>query len=412
MRYVRRLPLSLKLIWLFALLLTCAALAIWLFYLFRFFSALGLPALDGDPLMLRLGLDLFLLSISSIFPVAWYARRFRRGGLPSAVLSVRQTLLAVVLLAFLPFAVLAMDLLAPSTLLIGWIKLGLSMLALVLVFGGSIFAGLRSTPSAGTASPLTSVTPAVPTATNDMSDSGGGASMDSPMQNPTPFKTAWWSFDLGQYRSCDGTYCFYAYESIPPIRELDGTLDWLGPLDPQTDREMEIHRNTVEARGKLAQIEADAAKLGVALPESFVRLMGSPELQDRIPSCTACFFRLSKHITPCVGAEHGYIVRFLNDQQDVLLWFLCLTPQGEQRVLVSAAPLDELDDEYPDGPSEDERNALIANTFVCAPSFDAFIYRWWLENTLWFKLNETGGADKLTDEERRYLAHYRPLSAR
>ncbi|HEX6797136.1 MAG TPA: hypothetical protein VF116_05405 [Ktedonobacterales bacterium] len=43
---------------------------------------------------------------------------------------------------------------------------------------------------------------------------------------------------------------------------------------------------------------------------------------------------------------------------------------------------------------------------VCAHSFPAYLYRFWLENTIWFKLN---GDDQtpLTAGERRYLEHYR-----
>lgn len=232
--------------------------------------------------------------------------------------------------------------------------------------------------------------------------------MDSPTLNPTPFKSAWWSFDLGTYRPCDGTYCFYPYESLPPIRALNGSLDWLGPLDPQTNREMEIHRNAPEARGKLAEIQSEAAKLGLTLPESFVRLMGSPELQDRIPSCTACTFGLPQRILPCIGSDQGYLIRFLNDQQDVLIWYLFLTPGGEQRVIVTPYEFDEGEGENPNDLPADQRNAVIANTAVCAPSFEAFVYRWWLENTIWFTLNSSDGDGKLTDEQRRYLAHYAP----
>ena len=50
-------------------------------------------------------------------------------------------------------------------------------------------------------------------------------------------------------------------------------------------RQMEIHRNAPEERGKLDEIAAAAGKVGLTLPEAFTRLMGSSELQDRIPTC-------------------------------------------------------------------------------------------------------------------------------
>ena len=225
--------------------------------------------------------------------------------------------------------------------------------------------------------------------------------MASTAQTTTPFTFGWWSFDLGTYRPCNGTYCFYPYDSIPPIRNLNGTLDWLGPLDTQTEQRMQIYRNAPEERGKLAEIEAEATKLGLRLPDAFVRLMGSPELQDRIPSCTACTFDLSAHIVPCIGDTPGYIIRFLRDQQDVLLWYLYLTPQGEECVFVSAYEFGDGVDENPNDVPDDERTAVIANTFICAPTFEAFVYRFWLENTLWFELNSSGSAKSIATETLR-----------
>ncbi|MEO7002487.1 MAG: hypothetical protein ABI068_11725 [Ktedonobacterales bacterium] len=234
--------------------------------------------------------------------------------------------------------------------------------------------------------------------------------MASTGQNSTPFSFGWWSFDLGAYRPCDGTYCFSSYGELPPIRELNGTLDWLGPLDPQTEQSMQLYRNAPEKRGKLAAIEAEATKLGLTLPEAFVRLMGSPELQDRIPSCTACTFDLSAHIVPCIGDSPGYIIRFLRDQQDVLLWYLYLTPQGEQWVLVSPYEFGDGPDENPNDVADDERTAVIAHTRICAPSFEAFVYRFWLENTIWFTLNTSDSSGSLTNEQQHYVDHYRRQS--
>ena len=237
--------------------------------------------------------------------------------------------------------------------------------------------------------------------------------MTSSSDRTAPFSSGWWSFDLGAYRPCNGTYCFYPYDSIPPIRALDSTLDWLGPLDHKTEQTMNLYRNALEQRGKLSEIETEAATLGLTLPQAFVRLMGSSDLQDRIPSCTACTFDLSAHIVPCIGDTSGYIIRFLRDQQDVLLWYLYLSPHGEECVLVSPYEFGDGPDENPNDLPDDERNAVIAHTFICAPSFEAFVYRFWLENTIWFKLDAanasmtSGGDGQLTDEQQGYLDHYK-----
>jgi hypothetical protein len=181
-------------------------------------------------------------------------------------------------------------------------------------------------------------------------------------------------------------------------------LLWLGPLDPSG--EPDLARRTTEARHQLAAIQVEVARLGLRLPEAYTRLMGAPELQDRIPSCTACEFTFPDAVIPCPGSERGVVVRFLNDQQDVLLWYLYLAPGGDERVLCSPYDLEEVADWHDGaGPTPDERAAVIGNTVLVAPSFEAFVYRFWLENVLWIRLNERG-ASELSAEERAYLAQY------
>jgi hypothetical protein len=228
-------------------------------------------------------------------------------------------------------------------------------------------------------------------------------------QASAPFASGWWGTDLGKYRACDGTYCFFASESLPPLPALDGSLDWLGPLPEHLDHEMEIHRSYApEKRGRIDTIAAQAEQLGLTLPLAFLRVMGTNELQERFPSCTACFFTLSERIVPCPAAERGYILRFLNDQQDVLLWYLHLTPGGGHCVVVSPYELDTPEDA--EELTDQGRQNILANTWVCAPTFEAFLYRYWLENTIWFHLNESGNAP-LTPEEQRYIAHYAAAQA-
>jgi len=236
--------------------------------------------------------------------------------------------------------------------------------------------------------------------------------MNQESSKPIPFEPGWWSFDLGEYRACDGTYCFFAYDSLPPIDETQftGTLEWLGPLEGPLADVMAVHHASDEALGRLkgdvAKIAAQAEQLGLNLPEAFLRLMSSRDLQNSIPSCTACYFAMSDAIVPCPGSEDGYIIRFLNDQQDVLLWYLYLTPQGDERVLVTPILLEDF--AGPDNAAnltDEWRASIIGNTRVCGPSFEAFLYRFWLENTLWDAVNESDRP--LTEAQERYLAHYK-----
>jgi hypothetical protein len=221
----------------------------------------------------------------------------------------------------------------------------------------------------------------------------------------SPFRTAWWSVELPEHRACDSTYCLFPYDSLPPLDPglFRGEFQWLSPLDAQLENQMAIHRppeeETIRMGPRLEQLAAAAARLGLKLPAAFLNFMGSPHLLNQIPSCTACYFDLSERIVQLPIDDGGYLIRFLNDQQQVLLWYLYLTPQGESCVVVTPLMFDR---ENLEGvPAK----AIQANIDYCAPSFEEFIYRFWLENDLWFALE---GGRPLSDAHTRYLRHYEP----
>ena len=226
------------------------------------------------------------------------------------------------------------------------------------------------------------------------------------------FQPGWFSFNLPGYRSCRGTYECYPYDTLPPIpqEQLTGQLPWLLPLDDELEQEMKPYRPTPEQRAaemspwtdNLKSIVASAQHLGLHLPEAFVRLMSSPALQDRIPSCTACFFTLSE-LAFCPGdRQEGYVLRFLHDQQDCIIWHLYLSVHGVECVLASGTYLD-LVFTNPDAVGNITEAEAVAQTWVCAPSFEAFLYRFWIENAIWFNLSEQ---KPLTEEQKRYLSFY------
>ena len=226
-----------------------------------------------------------------------------------------------------------------------------------------------------------------------------------------PFEWGWRGMDLGPARPCQYTYYLYTYESLPPLPEFDGALAWLGSVDEEVD-EAPTDQRTIEARDQLARIEREAVELGLTLPPAFVRLMSSPNLLDRIPEYASSWFPPLEHVVPCVVKTAGSLICFLRDQQDVVVWFLYLTPQGAELVIgshdgtIDAAQWDEWNSwDGGEGPDDDELAEIVANAKICAPSFEAFIYRFWPESTLYSKLHGFDNAP-LTADERRYLAHY------
>jgi len=96
------------------------------------------------------------------------------------------------------------------------------------------------------------------------------------------------------------------------------------------------------------------------------------------------------------------VLRFLHDQQDCVMWHLYLAPPSDECVLASRTYLD-LVYTNPDEVGHITEAEAVEQTWVCAPSFEAFLYRFWMENMIWFNLSER---KPLTEEQRRYLAFY------
>ncbi|MFO0809957.1 MAG: hypothetical protein U0746_15150 [Gemmataceae bacterium] len=133
---------------------------------------------------------------------------------------------------------------------------------------------------------------------------------------------------------------------------------------------------------------AEARALGLVLPNTFVLLTASFELQDRIPSCTACYFDLPETIIESPFRPGDRIIRFLNDQQACVCWYLYL-PTDEPPFVISSSG----DGNAPflDAIDFTTRPELVATakrfTALAAKSFDEFIYRFWIENCIWFHLD-------------------------
>jgi hypothetical protein len=211
-----------------------------------------------------------------------------------------------------------------------------------------------------------------------------------------PFRFCWHFPGLGTYRPGGGaTYNPFRHEELPPLPEesFRGALQWLPPLE---DLEGLSGMDYYYSDTDLQQLLTTAEHLQVSLPEDFLLGMRSPQLLKRIPSCTDCYFETPKAIIPSPPGE-GYLIRFLIDRQGVIGWYLYLTPQGKQAILVG----------YPwfDDPDDDSLHA-IALPDICASSFEEFLYRFWVENMLWFKIVHFQGKIPLKEEEKRYLQYY------
>ncbi|GAA2062294.1 hypothetical protein [Polymorphospora rubra] len=203
----------------------------------------------------------------------------------------------------------------------------------------------------------------------------------------------WFGTDLGPYRCDDGTYDHVPAESLPPLPEplFDGRFAWLaGARDPRV-----AYMRPIDAR-------ADKALLGAGLPDPFVEFMGRPELSGAVPSCTACWWQWPARPVPSPVGAGARLLRFLNDQQDCLFWYLYLEPDGGHRVLAGGINYDTWAE---DGIDETDAAGDLVEV---APDFERFVYRFWVENLAWFEVvGQERDWDDLSPPVQDYLAHYR-----
>ena len=189
-------------------------------------------------------------------------------------------------------------------------------------------------------------------------------------------------------RDCSATYCETPLKDLPSVQASDN-LKWLEPLPPAIGAEMKQFRPNARERQLYSQnakaILAQAEELELRLPEAFRELIQSEELQDRFPSATACYFDLPGKIVAAPFGLNGHIIRFLNDQQFCVLWYLYIPAHGAPTVLAS----------YPVEGADCLEDLNVENARAVADAFDAtriaactfaeFLYRYWIENSVWFK---------------------------
>ncbi|MGW1269072.1 hypothetical protein [Streptomyces sp. NPDC002491] len=246
---------------------------------------------------------------------------------------------------------------------------------------------------------LTSTTPLMVINGGPMPGEGSGSDLSS-----VGFDSAWCATDLGGYRPCRYTYEYYSYESLPHLdsTEFTGAFQRLGGTGETVPEQ-------VAALDRLAE---NLAAQGLTLPRDFVAFQADSKLHGSLDevSVTGCWTDVSEPL-PSPVEPGACLVRFLRDQQDCVIWYLYLRPSGEAFVVHSY-----LDYEYEyearrDGEERDtdlddpeEQRAAI---LWCAPSFEEFAHRFWIENRLWHALN----GDDLSGLEPQvhdYLRHYAP----
>ena len=219
----------------------------------------------------------------------------------------------------------------------------------------------------------------------------------------SPFPAAWWgisleSAGLAAERPDLGTYGRYEYDRLPPVPfDPTGDFAWLEPAAAAFEASIAAERADINADAAV-DLRAAADRAGVSLPPAFLTFAETPALAARVRSATDCFLDVCPALVPS-PAGGGHLVRFLADSQGCLFWYLYLTPGGaDHAVVVSPQFFGTPEEEWKD---ESDWPPDIA---FCAESFEAFVWRFWLENEIAFAGYD---GDPVPAAGAGYIARYR-----
>lgn len=195
---------------------------------------------------------------------------------------------------------------------------------------------------------------------------------------------------------------------------LDGSLDWLMPLDGNSSEAFEegIEGAGIQEGESPEEFRKKMQQLGIehALPEAFWKMMMDEDLMTRIPSASASFFMLpplcrilSKDLIELHRKRRGelalgedeierlkqlraYLLTFCSDQQGCEYWVLYVDSDGHHCVLYSAFQMDLLhvedDDDARDKSLSEEEKCLGVQVAYCSDceglSLEATDFETWL----------------------------------
>lgn len=207
------------------------------------------------------------------------------------------------------------------------------------------------------------------------------------------------------------TYSLFDYETLPPIQaKLDENFHWLRsePIKQRSLAEGTYPDDTEPDLTKLAKL---VSQIDLELPQAFTTFINSIDLHRRIRSCTDCYLDVADRAVRTVGSHKGFLVHFLSDSQGCLHWYIHIDDSSQHFVLVSPNAYgftfedasEELDGDAPY--QKDEIDLEREDILFCAPTFTEFVYRFWLENEIWFAI--AWDKQPLTAIQQAYANHYR-----
>lgn len=209
-------------------------------------------------------------------------------------------------------------------------------------------------------------------------------------------RTGWYTSGLPGAECQHQTYCLRSIDRLPPIHvDLAGDLSWLPKVPRPLGWSISSSDEPSGDRRFLARTRAET----IDLPASFVALLASPRRLWSLRSMTGCWWSLDGDSLQRLPTSDLLAIRFLTDQQGALYWYLLLDGTPDPPVVVSHQDFSDPETWEP---------SPIDHVYHCAPSFEAFVYRFWIENEIGFRTHEK---EALTPEQLEYLDEARRLFA-
>ncbi len=120
--------------------------------------------------------------------------------------------------------------------------------------------------------------------------------------------------------AASSTYGLIPFDGLPaPENNLqDGAFSWL-PEHPSGDCPLQFGQFKGDVDETLVSLGRDSATMGVQLPKPFLTFMSSPDIHSRVSTNPACYVDLSTRLIEIDGRSGAKLLRFMNDQQCVLL---------------------------------------------------------------------------------------------
>lgn len=212
--------------------------------------------------------------------------------------------------------------------------------------------------------------------------------------NLSDYEFDWWGTGIGDARQSGGTYEQFRHTDLPPlpVEQFKGSFDWL-PITPPD-------RNGYEDGEEWSLMCDKLSESGYHVPPEFRRFMSNDAMKASIKSCTDNYFTGPKQEPPTQKSD-SVLLTFYADSQYCVIWAIELPREPSRYApIIAGTPGSILPHEAAEEADEEDGDPVVA-----ASSFEAFIYRWWIENEIWFATVWEESQRPLESHEQAYIDH-------